>query len=503
MIVHEEILPAGLAALANARKLIRRMLDDLRFSEELKSDIEIVISEAGTNAIRHGNPSPSIIKILVTANSRGVEVMIADNGGRFEAFDENLRACHGMPDLMAESGRGLSLLKLSTDRIGYESCDGWNRLTLFRRHVRSRLKILVAEDSEATLAMFVAMLGQKYDVITARSVREMKARLGSDIGLLITDLHLGDGKASDFLTTLEATREGFQIPVLLVTSDTSDHVVSDAVSMGIETVLAKPVRAKTLLEAVDKSMAARARQRLNEARHFNQILDEIVGKPDFSDVAGFNLAWQMGTAGSGGGDLLVDLGGTGRRRIALADLMGHGVSARARSATWAGLLMGVQSGLESAGPHEFVNRFSTALRRADMPEHVSGTLLVIDLLDDGSLELASAGHPAPLLFSENEFTDLKLDGKMPGVVDIVCEAPLQMRLAPGERLIAATDGIDPQGLAYRLDLPPKARKAALEACERPVVEMVRAMAKAVDEISGYRPDDDWTLLVIEAAAGRP
>jgi anti-sigma regulatory factor (Ser/Thr protein kinase)/CheY-like chemotaxis protein len=500
MIVHESIFPATLSALADARKQVRRALDDLRFSEELKSDVEIALAEAGSNPVRHANPSPTQLRIRVMANSRGVETLVADNGETFAGFDARLLAMQGMPDPLSESGRGIALIKNASDHIIYENVADWNCLTMLRRHVRSRLTILVAEDSQATLSMFVAMLSQKYNLITASSVEELKSKLPLDIDLLLTDLHLGDGKSSDYLATLETTREGLQIPVILVTSDTSGLAVRDAVKLGAETVLEKPVRARTLLDAIDKSLAARTRQRMNEARHFNAILEEIVGKPDLSRIKGFNAAWKMGTAGFGGGDLLIDLGGTQRRRIALADLMGHGVNARARAATWAGMLRGAHIGLEDAAPHEFVNRFSTALCRAGMPDHVIGTLLVIDLLDDGNIELASAGHPAPLLLSNGQFTEVPLGGALPGLVEIACEATVRIQLKQGERLIAATDGIDPQGLAYKLALPEKVMAAALEPEGRSVADVAEAMACATDMLTGYRPSDDWTLLLIERAA---
>lgn len=362
----------------------------------MREAVELIVAEAGANAIVHGKKTASRLHLTVVAGSRGIEVVVADDGTPFPKFNVTFDAIRGMPDIFSEGGRGLALLKQACDRASYASSDGWNRLTLFRRYVRTRLRILVAEDSDATLAFFEAVLGQKFDIRTAPiSVEELKAQLTPDIDLLISDLHLGDGKASDFLAELEKTRDGLKVPVILVTSDTSGQVVKDAVRLGTETVLAKPVSPKALFEAVDKTLAARARQRMNEARSFNALLEGIVGRPDFSNTPGFNVAWRMGTAGSGGGDLSTDLGGIGRRRIALADLMGHGVGARARSATWAGLLRGVQTGLESARPNAFIDRFSAALCRGDLPDHVTGTLIVIDLVDDGSIEIASAGHLPP------------------------------------------------------------------------------------------------------------
>lgn len=503
MIIFDETFPAALVALADARKKIRRALDDLRFGEDMREAVELIVAEAGANAIVHGKKTASRLHLTVVAGSRGIEVVVADDGTPFPKFNVTFDAIRGMPDIFSEGGRGLALLKQACDRASYASSDGWNRLTLFRRYVRTRLRILVAEDSDATLAFFEAVLGQKFDIRTARSVEELKAQLTPDIDLLISDLHLGDGKASDFLAELEKTRDGLKVPVILVTSDTSGQVVKDAVRLGTETVLAKPVSPKALFEAVDKTLAARARQRMNEARSFNALLEGIVGRPDFSDTPGFNVAWRMGTAGSGGGDLLTDLGGIGRRRIALADLMGHGVSARARSATWAGLLRGVQTGLESARPNAFIDRFSAALCRGDLPDHVTGTLIVIDLVDDGSIEIASAGHPAPVIMSDGKFRHLELEGSLPGLTETVSGPPLVLHLQASERLIAATDGIDPDSLAYRLDMPERLRLSALDGALLPVEAMASAMADAVDSLTGYRPDDDWTLLIIETSPRQP
>ncbi len=503
MILFDESISADLVALGDARKRIRRGLEDLRFSRDVNDAIELCIAEAATNSVLHGNPKPENLRIRLLANSRGIEVTIADDGGAYLGFDEAYAKAVVMPDIFSESGRGLALMREAVDKAHYCSIDGWNELTLFRRFARGKPRVLIVEDSDATLALFEAVLAGRFEISTASSLEEMKQKLIGDIDLIIADIHLTDGKSSDFLVTLERSGEGLNFPMILVTSDSSEQVVQDAVRLGIETVLAKPVRPKVLLAAIDKTLAAHSRQRLIEARHFNKILEGIVGRPDFSTLKGYTIAYRMRTAASGGGDLLLDLGGTTRRRLVLADLMGHGTDALARSATWVGLFRGIQAGLEGCEPAEFVNGFSAALYHANLPEHVIGTFLVIDLLPSGEVEIASGGHPSPLLFSGTQVAEIAVTGALPGLSDLPLAKTFRFNLSKGQRLFAATDGVDPDGLAYRIGIPSLVLQAATDYADAPMEATINAMAGALDKLTGYRPDDDWTMLMIEAGACQP
>lgn len=499
MIIFSQTISANLHALADVRKRMVRALGDLRFNTEIVDALALALSEAGANILCHGQPVPSTITLGLMANSRGIEMRIVDDGGEFLDFKSAYSLSSIMPDFMAESGRGLALLRSHMDRITYNSKNGLNRLSLFRCYVRAKLRVLLAEDSDATLAYLEAILGEKFDIVKAVSAQELRSNLKQDIDLIITDLHLGDGTSSDLLSSLESGGAGTDAPVILITSDRSDFVVKEALRLGAETVLVKPISPKQLLEAIDKCMASRAKQRLNEARHFNFLIEDIVGKPDLRSVPGFNIAYAQQSASTGGGDLLLDLGGINRRRIIIADLMGHGIKARARSATWLGLFRGVQMGLETSDPARFVEKFSRALYLANMPDHVTGTFLVIDLLPDGTVEMSSGGHPSPLIFMGENYEDVYIEGALPGLSEHITAKTVRLEFIAGQRLFAATDGIDPDGLAYRLSMPQPLLKVIADTKYETIQSSMIKMADAMNVMNAYRPDDDWTMLMIEPA----
>ena len=497
MIIFDQTILANLHALADVRKRMTRALNDLRFNSEMVDALALALSEAGANVIRHGIPAPSTIKIGLMANSRGIEMRIEDDGGEFLDFDKMYSLSSAMPDIMAEGGRGLALLRSHMDRVIYSSKSGSNRLSLFRCYLRTKLRVLLADDSDAVLAYLEAVLGEKFDIVKAVSAQELRSKLKQDIDLIITDLHLGDGTSSDLLSSLESGSSATDAPVILITSDRSDLVVREALRLGAETVLVKPISPKQLLEAIDKCVAARAKQRLNEARHFNFLIEDIVGKPNLKSVPGFNIAYAQQTASTGGGDLLLDLGGTDRRRIIIADLMGHGIKARARSATWLGLFRGIQVGLEASDPARFVEKFSRALYIANMPDHVTGTFLVIDLMPDGTIEMSSGGHPSPVIFTDESCHDVYIEGALPGLSEHIIATTVHIKLKSGERMFAATDGIDPDGLAYRLSMPQQLLKVITDTKCGAIDASMCQMADTMNLITGYRPDDDWTMLMIE------
>ncbi len=121
-----------------------------------------------------------------------------------------------------------------------------------------------------------------------------------------------------------------------------------------------------------------------------------------------------------------------------------------------------------------------------------------------SMTYANAGHPAPLLRRPSGLiVSLPRTGVLIGIMEAYVLSEVSLALAPGDTLLAYTDGLtdalNPQGEDYGL-----ARlKAALAGAppgdaDRQLAHLTRDLAAFA---GGVAPFDDITLLIVSADAG--
>ncbi|MEP3671344.1 MAG: SpoIIE family protein phosphatase, partial [Hyphomicrobiales bacterium] len=78
--------------------------------------------------------------------------------------------------------------------------------------------------------------------------------------------------------------------------------------------------------------------------------------------------------------------------------------------------------------------------------------------------------------------------------DYECQS---LRLCAGERLVCFTDGLDPIGLSAGEKLPDWLSSAFTTAADLSMDEGMAAYVKAIQNVVGPEPEDDWTLIALE------
>ena len=152
------------------------------------------------------------------------------------------------------------------------------------------------------------------------------------------------------------------------------------------------------------------------------------------------LKWQAAEAG--GGDIALHLSGKECEHIIIMDIMGHGAQAKFFSHSFAGYLHGFLSAQSSVQePAEILTALSHFLNTDKIGEKTILTAQIITVLGDGSLKIASAGHPAPLLCDKNGVKKLKVEGAMPGLTADTIYKSIILNLKADQRLILYTDGL--------------------------------------------------------------
>ncbi len=123
--------------LAASVSRLRGLLDDLlaarAVSQRCRDDLAILITEASTNAVRHGHGSePMEVAIAVDDHQCVLEIGNLDGDSGSDLDDAKLRAA--LPSAWAEGGRGLPLIKALADAVRVvRPRPGWVQIRIVKR----------------------------------------------------------------------------------------------------------------------------------------------------------------------------------------------------------------------------------------------------------------------------------------------------------------------------------------------------------------------------------
>lgn len=211
-----------------------------------------------------------------------------------------------------------------------------------------------------------------------------------------------------------------------------------------------------------------------------------------------------------GGDLYDVREGPWGVRALVADVQGHGLTA---VGTVAALLGAFREAVLDEARLEGVaakldRRLVTDSARAEHAELFATALLIEFPPDSSTVRILSCGHPPPLLLRGGTATEPQPDQGTPlglGLAAYAPPCPLLLDLAPGDRLLAHTDGVS-EARAADGELYPLARRFAalpLEVREGEPAVLVDALWRDLCRFAG-EVNDDVALLVLapaEQAAG--
>jgi CheY-like chemotaxis protein/anti-sigma regulatory factor (Ser/Thr protein kinase) len=492
--------PASLEDVAWIRRALGRCLADLRLASDITNEILLAVSELATNVVLHGRPPASTLAVEVVLEKLMLRISIVDDGGAFSGFAQAWSAAAlGAIPHTATGGRGIALAHDFLDSADYRAGPP-NTLTLQRRLTRQEPQVLVVEDDPVLLETYSSLIASRYRVRVADNLKDaLKIAQQTTIDLIVSDFHLGTEMGTALVRVLEDDVERPPVPFVMVTADPTARKL--ALELGVETFLLKPVAPSALIEAVDLALMRSARQRARLFHYFSMSVDRLLTLSLPSQMRGFAVAARGGTADVGGGDLAIHLALPDRDRIVLVDVMGHGIGARAGAVAQAAIIRALHAG-EQLSASAFLGRWSRLIFGDKAFDDVFVTALVVDVLPDSTLEIASAGHPRPVLISAGGVRGLDVEGQLLGfTVDAVYDAA-RFVLAAHDRLLLVTDGFDPGDLAGGGAAP----DWLIEPIgDRPlsVAAAASAAAARATERLGVNPQDDWTFVVMERTDERP
>ena len=110
-------LPRDEASVPVVRKISREALLGLGIDAGCVSEIEVAVSEACTNVLKHVKATNEAYEVLVEVDERQCDIRVIDTGPGFEHDSQGRE--HAEPS--AESGRGIYLMRAMVDNIEFTS----------------------------------------------------------------------------------------------------------------------------------------------------------------------------------------------------------------------------------------------------------------------------------------------------------------------------------------------------------------------------------------------
>ncbi|MGK5519527.1 SpoIIE family protein phosphatase [Micromonospora sp. URMC 107] len=265
-----------------------------------------------------------------------------------------------------------------------------------------------------------------------------------------------------------------------------------------------------------REFAARAGAALGAAElyggqvHLARVLQNSLLPPDLPAVPGAALAGGYRAAGDRlriGGDFYDVFPVPGGAIFALGDVAGKGVGAAVLTGRVRQSLRTLR--LVEQRPLELMGLLNQALfdapdaaRRSQFTTLLLGTL---DAASDGGVDvrIAGGGHPSPLLVrADGGVTPVAVGGMPVGALAAARFAEAELHLAPGERLLAYTDGVlEARGGPGGQDQfgEERLRAALASAAGLPPAALVDRLLGAVDEWLDGQSQDDIAMLAVAAA----
>lgn len=189
-----------------------------------------------------------------------------------------------------------------------------------------------------------------------------------------------------------------------------------------------------------------------------------------------------------GGDFYDALAAEDGLYVVMADVSGKGVPASIVAATLQGIVHAhMLAGQGLAEIAALVNRF---LCSRNVGKYA--TMVLLKLGPDGRVDFVNCGQVRPLLVSEAGVRRLEEANLMVGLIPNAAYAAAQCRLAPGERILLATDGVTEAENSSEEPFGDSRFEAAAR-----VERIDGILDRVADFLDGEPAQDDCTLLEIQ------
>ncbi len=124
-------LPRDEVSVPVVRRLCRTALNDLGVMRSCVGDIELAVTEACTNVLKHANGTEDCYDVSVSLDERDCDIRVIDSGAGFDHVGK------GREPALAddESGRGILLMRSLVDRVHFASVPEQGTIVHLHKHL--------------------------------------------------------------------------------------------------------------------------------------------------------------------------------------------------------------------------------------------------------------------------------------------------------------------------------------------------------------------------------
>lgn len=111
------LLPRDEASVPVVRRICGSALRDLGVKDHCVDDVQLAVTEACTNVLKHADGASEDYEVTVEVNERSSIIRVLDTGAGFDHESVGRELAHEG----AESGRGIQLIRALVDRVNFIS----------------------------------------------------------------------------------------------------------------------------------------------------------------------------------------------------------------------------------------------------------------------------------------------------------------------------------------------------------------------------------------------
>lgn len=311
-------------------------------------------------------------------------------------------------------------------------------------------KILVVDDDLMIRMLLKHNLESAFDITLAENGEKgFEKAISEKPDLIISDVMMPVMNGFELKNKIRQQPEVHLIPFIFLTAKANDKDRLQGLLTGADDYLVKPVDTDVLLKRVQMLLARSKVYREESLEQFSNQVNTAFVPDKLPEIEGFDLAWKIIPAKTGGGDLIdVMQISENEFMIIQADVMGKGTRAKFFAYSFTGYFRGLMHAtLYSSGivsPAKLLNQFSKMLDRDPFLQDTFITLFMARL-DTANCRFtySNAGYMPGILYnhSNEQFKELNVGGGIPGFYFDEFEED-SFNLIVGDTLILYSDGVN-------------------------------------------------------------
>lgn len=349
--------------------------------------------------------------------------------------------------------------------------------------------ILVVEDEHTLRRLLEYRLSKYYHVQTAANGEEALTRLKAQRpDLIISDIMMPKMDGFALQTALQEHQDTRTIPFIFLTAKADDSSRLKGMRMGVDDYITKPFDIDQLLSRIDRLLErTRLFQTQLNARIGNDFSQKLMPKK-MPEVSRYQLNYYNEPREYGGGDFFDWAEAKpGMFFFTIGDVMGKGLQAKFYAFSFLSYIRGTLHAMlrTTSSPGALMQRVNEILMEDEVMEETFASLLLIRWEPaKNELTYANAGHCRPFLIQADGSRVITHSDLILGLDKNAIFQDATIQLAPGDALMAYTDGLIEQQVDGGKQLGEDrlgiiAHKA--RSCENPIQGLLDQILELSDE----------------------